>query len=226
MTCPSLLINPMRLGAARRFTSRESASHPWKSNLPRVFYFKFDVMKEKIIVFFLLILIGCTAPKTSMDFYNRAKKQGYKKGKIESAKANYLKAINLDSNNKLPYIAYAGYFVKENDTAGLSTARKYYHKAIAIDSTYSAAWFWLGYSYLLEARKLNSDFTVKATQAKECFTKAIQFDSANSTYYADRAECWHYQNDTANRNADWLMSCRYGNKIACWQVELERSRKQ
>jgi tetratricopeptide (TPR) repeat protein len=186
----------------------------------------------RTIIFLLsfAFFITCCSPKTSMDYYNLAKKQGYKKGKIEMAKANYLKAIELDSNNKYPYIGYGGYFETDyfhsKDTNDLAMARKYYYKAIAIDSNYAEAWFRIGYTYLLETRETNHIYTEKMLYSKQCFTTAIKIDSINSIFYALRAECCNNLLDTAGRNADWLLSCKYGNKVACWQVELERSRKQ
>lgn len=167
---------------------------------------------------FLLILFLCScAPKTSEQYCRRASSYKIKVKNINASDSLLRIAIKLDSTNHLAY-CLLGENVSSN-ASNLEKKRKYYLKAISIDSTKTNYFVYYGQTYYMNAIEYDKDRNIVSCnytqlyKAIEIFSRGISIDSTNHILYSQRAYCYNVIGDSILAVCDMFKAARYGDKL-------------
>jgi tetratricopeptide (TPR) repeat protein len=170
-------------------------------------------------------LIGC-APKTSTDFYKLALRQCHHKKTFQTAMTNFKKAIELDSNNALAYIALGSWKMNQYNLIDIHDARNYFIKAHTIDTTDSYYLYLIAYTYVQEGTyKYHTVYVENLKEAIPYLDKAISLNDKDNLYFYERYLCYSYIGDTVKANIDLRKSCELKNPVACMILNGDLKKK-
>ncbi len=181
-----------------------------------------------IILLLNLFLFNC-APKTSEQYCKRASSYRLRSKDINMSDSLLKIAVKLDSNNHLAYC-----LLGENvswDTSKMELKRKYYLKAIFIDSTKTNYYVFYGQTYHWQAIERNEDRSVKSinytylNKAIDIFSKGISIDSTNNNLYSQRAYCYSIIGNTILAEQDMFNAARHGDKQMQKRIKREYPNK-
>ena len=163
-------------------------------------------MKNLFIAFGFLFFISCASPQSAIDYCHLADKQAAKDKSKTEAKANYLKALQIDSSSVEAYDGLGRLLMSSPDMNELKMANDYFDKALKINPKYSPAWYHKGMTYARE---------VKFNDAIAAYDNALHLEPGNADYFYARAVVYINSGNTQKGYEDFRRSCEFGNMNAC-----------
>jgi tetratricopeptide (TPR) repeat protein len=163
-------------------------------------------MRLSFFIFFSILLTSCASPQSAEDYCRLADKQATKEKSVASARANYLRALQIDSTSILAYDGLGCLLMVSPDISELNKAREYFDHVLTINPNYAPAWFHKGMSYAHE---------MKFSDAISSYDKALHLEPGNAEYFYSRGIVYINSGNTQKGYEDFRRSCEFGNMDAC-----------